>query len=367
MIIGIDGNEANQTVRVGVGQYAYHMITKLYQIDQTNEYFIYLKNSPMSDMPTPRKNWHYRVFGPGKLWTKIALPIHLYCDGLKLDLFFSPSHYSPHFSPFPTVPTIHDLGYLLTPDQFTKKDFYQLVEWTKHSLLHAKHIIAVSQFTKNDLIKTYNIPADKISIAQNGVEPPSENVYDQNVLTKFGIIKPYFLALGTLKPNKNYPFLISAFSKFLKDQTTDHNKFQLVIAGKKGWLFDSIFTAVQDLGLEKQVIFTDYISEIEKWTLLKSSISLVIPSIYEGFGIPAIESQSVGTPVISSDIPSLKEVLEDTAIFIDPSNEVQLVNALIDVQKPKIRQTLIEIGSKQSIKYTWENSANSLLKAFNAI
>ena len=125
MIIGIDGNEANVTNRVGVGQYAFHSLLALYDLDQTNQYHIYLKNPPLTDLPPQRKNWQYHVFGPSFLWTKIALPLHLYLDQIKLDLFYSPSHYSPMFSPFPTVPTIHDLGYLQFPQQFTKKDFYQ--------------------------------------------------------------------------------------------------------------------------------------------------------------------------------------------------------------------------------------------------
>jgi glycosyltransferase involved in cell wall biosynthesis len=366
MVIGIDGNEANLTTRVGVGQYAYNLLCQLSILDKSNHYYIYLKDKPLPDMPKIRDNWHYRVFGPKKLWTKIALPFHLYTDGLKLDLFFSPSHYSPHFSPFPTIPTIHDLGYLSTADQFTKKDLYQLTEWTKHSLLKAHHVVAVSQFSKNEINRVYGINLNKISVVSNGVGniPEITTKTSSDILAKFNIAKPYFLYLGTLKPSKNLPFLISAFAAYLKLTRSDQ---LLVIAGKKGWLFDEIFKTVTKENIEDRVIFTDYISETEKWVLYKKAIATVLPSLYEGFGMPAIESQKIGTPVIVSFIPAFKEVLHGLAIYIDPFITNGLVNAFMEVQNPEIRKILIKLGLSQSQKYTWTSSAKSLLAVFNKL
>lgn len=349
--IGIDGNEANLSQRVGVGQYAYNIILQLSKLDNKNNYHIYLKSPPMNDMPPESKRWHYHVFGPQKLWTKIALPFHLYFDGIKLDLFYSPTHYSPHLSPFPTVPTIHDLGYLSTQDQFTKKDLYQLTEWTKHSIFQAKHIMAVSQFTKNEINRIYNIDKNKISVAYNGITKPTIDTNSQSVLKKFNIAKPYFLYLGTLKPSKNIPFLIEAFA-----QTKG---FQLVIAGKKGWLFNSIFETVQKFHLQKSVVFTDYISEAEKWILYREAVATVLPSLYEGFGIPAIESQLMGTPVICSNIPVFKEILGNTATYIDPYSVESLAKA-INSQNKKTRKTYPN-------KFTWEKSALSLIEVFSKI
>jgi len=366
MIIGIDGNEANLTTRVGVGQFAYNLLTNLYLSDTSNQYYIYLKDQPLSDMPKNRDNWHYCVFGPKKLWTKIALPFHLYTDNIKLDLFFSPSHYSPHFSPFPTIPTIHDLGYLSTGDQFTKKDLYQLTEWTKHSLKKATHIIAVSQFTKNEINRIYGINLNKISVVSNGVGeiPKISTKNSAAVMTKFNITKPYFLYLGTLKPSKNLPFLISTFAKYLRHTHTDQ---YLVIAGKKGWLFDEIFNTVKKENIESSVVFTDYITESEKWVLYQKAIATVLPSLYEGFGMPAIESQKAGTPVIASFIPAFREVLDGYAIYINPTNPNGLVNAFMEIQNPQIRKILANYGLDRSKKYTWTSSALSLLAVFNKL
>ena len=363
MLIGIDGNEANLVQRVGAGQYAFHLLIELAKQPAKNVYHIYLKNKPLSDLPPESANWHYHIFGPSKLWTRFALPLHLFLGNIKLDLFFSPSHYSPILSPFPTVPTIHDLGYLDRPQDFNAKDIHQLINWTKQSLHQAKHIIAVSEFTKNELVRIYHLDPQKISIVCNGVaEPPPIND-SLAVLSKFIISQPYFIDVGTLKPNKNLPFLISAFAKYHQKNP----KNQLVIAGKKGWLYDDIFSTVKKEKIESAVIFTDYISESEKWALLKNAQALVIPSTYEGFGIPAIESQKVCTPVIASDIPAFQEVLGNTAILIDPHSQNSLLVAFGQILQPKVRQKLIASGLQRSSGYSWTNSAKSLIQAFNTI
>lgn len=365
MLIGIDANEANIQNRVGAGQYAYNLLTALYQLDSQNHYYIYLKSQPLPDLPSPKKNWHYRVFGPQKLWTKFALPLHLYTNGIKLDLFYSLTHYSPHFSPFPTIPTIHDLGYLDTQDQFTPKDLHQLIHWTLHSLKIASHVIAVSEFTRQEINRIYHLPLSKITVAPNGVgdTPKVTDKSIQKVLSHFHIKKPYFLYLGTLKPNKNIPFLVKSFSLFSRE----HPDYSLVIAGKKGWLFDEIFSTVTHHHLENKVIFTDYINENDKWPLIKAATAFILPSTYEGFGIPAIEAMKMDTPVIASSIPAFKEVVGNAGLFVDPNDTQDLVTKMNEIIKADIRKKLISLGTKQCQKYTWANSAQQVLKAFSII
>jgi glycosyltransferase involved in cell wall biosynthesis len=342
MLIGIDGNEANVNNRVGVGQYAHNLLLNLQKIDKNNQYIVFLKNPPLPDMPKSNPNWQYKIFGPKKLWTKFALPLNLLFQKPKLDIFFSPNQYLPSFCSCKTIATIHDLGYLLYKDQFTKKDLYQLINWTKQSIKKASSLIAVSEFTKNEIIKTYGIKAKKIFIAYNGVTPPKK-INPPKVSVK----KPYFLYVGTLKPNKNIPYLIESFSKTKKSY--------LVIAGKKGWLYEDIFAQVKKLKLEKRVIFTGFISENDKWYLYKNAIATVIPSLYEGFGIPAIESQIMGTPVIASTIPVFKEILGDSAVLTD--------NLSKTLSEP-INKKYSKLGLENSKKFTWQNTAQSVIKCF---
>lgn len=369
MLIGIDGNEANIANKVGVGQYAFNVLTKLYQLDKKNQYIIYLKDQPSSDLPLANSNWQYRVFGPKKLWTRFALPFHLFFQTEKLDLFFSPSHYSPLFCPCPTIPTIHDLGYLKFQSQFTKKDLYQLINWTIQSIIKSKHICTVSQFSKDEIIKTYLIDPQKISIAYNGVDtPPKIDTKTQNdILSNYSLkANSYFLYLGTLKPNKNIPFLIKSFSKFIKTKDCQKST-KLVIAGKKGWLFEEIFQTVKKEGIEDKVVFTDFVNNDQKWTLYQNAIASVLPSTYEGFGIPAIESMKIGTPVIVSSIPPFKEVVAKCGLFIDPNKESDLVEKMTEILQPKVRQKYSILGKSQADKFTWESTAKSIIEVFNKI
>lgn len=366
MLIGIDGNEANISQRVGVGQYAFKLLWHLYKLDKKNKYLIYLKENPSKELPPVTKTWQYRVFGPAKMWTRLALPFHLFMDKIPLNLFFSPSHYSPKFSPFPTVPTIHDIGFLQFQDQFTKKDLYQLINWTKESIKKASHIITVSKFSQDEIIKTYDINPNIISIAYNGVEePPKTNIKKQKeILSSYNLqSNNYFLYLGTLKPNKNIPFLIKSYSLYLKSNI-QHPASKLVIAGKKGWLFDEIFTAVKKEGIENNIVFTDFVDTSQKWTLYQNAIATVLPSTYEGFGIPAIESMKTGTPVIVSDIPPFKEVVGDCGLIIDPNDTADLCQKMININNPNIRQKYSHLGKVQADKFTWNSTAKSVLKVF---
>jgi glycosyltransferase involved in cell wall biosynthesis len=377
MIIGIDGNEANITNKVGVGQYAFQLIWHLYNIDTTNQYIIYLKDQPISDLPKPRENWNYHIFGPSKIWTRLALPFHLFTQKEKLDLFFSPSHYSPLFCPCPTIPTIHDLGYLQFQSQFTKKDLYQLINWTKQSIKKSSHIITVSQFSKNEIIKNYHVNPLKITIAYNGVDTPpkiDKKIQDKTLSIYDLRSNNYYLYLGTLKPNKNIPFLIESFSLLLKQLKTTPRLVKeggggrllpkLVIAGKKGWLFDEIFATVQKEGIEKNVIFTDFVTEDQKWVLYQNAICSILPSTYEGFGIPAIESMKIGTPVIVSNIPPFKEVVQNCGLFINPTDTDDLCQKIINISNPKVRQKYSILGKTQADKFTWDSTAKSVLSVF---
>ncbi len=366
MLIGIDGNEANVVNKVGVGQYAFKLLWYLYHLDQKNHYLIYLKDQPSPDLPPANTNWQYQVFGPAKLWTRFALPLRLLFQKQKLNLFFSPSHYSPIFSRFPTIPTIHDIGYLQFKDQFNHKDLHQLIYWTQQSLQQAKEIVTVSQFSKNEIIKTYQVDPKKITIAYNGVDnPPKINSKtQQKILSSYQLqTNNYYLYLGTLKPNKNIPFLIQSFALLLKTSKPPHPK--LVIAGKKGWLFDEIFATVKKEGITNQVVFTDFVSEDQKWTLYQHAIASVLPSTYEGFGIPAIESMKVGTPVVVSSIPPFKEVVQDSGLFINPADKNDLCQKMIEIANPKINKKFSKLAKAQADKFTWESTAKTIINLFN--
>lgn len=360
MLIGIDGNEANVANRVGVGYFAFNTLWGLYQYDSQNNYLIYLKCPPKPDLPPPRKNWQYKVIGPQKFWTRLALPFALFFSSPKPDLFYSPSHYTPPFCPCPKIATIMDLGYLDSQDQFTKKDYFQLVNWTAQSINQCQHLVAISEFTKNEIIKKYHIDPNKISVVYPSVLKPKKNISNNKSLPLHLKSQNYFLYLGTLKPSKNLPFLISSFKSYL-NQTQTQDK--LVIAGKKGWLYGEIFDEVKKHQLTEKIIFTDYIEENTKWLLLSNAKALVIPSLYEGFGIPALEAMLSKTPVIASNVASLPELVQNYGQLVSPHQEQELVNAMINIEKLKANKE--EISRKISAQYSLKSSATKLISVFN--
>jgi len=358
MHIGIDGNEANTKNKVGIGQFAFQLLTHFQKIDHKNRYTIYLSSSPNKDLPKETKNWKYKIIGPRKFWTQWRLPLELYTTQDRPDIFFSPSHYSPRFSPIPTVCSIMDLSYINSPSEFTKKDFHQLKNWTAYSVKKATRVITISNFTKKEIQKHYQIPGSKITVAHLATDKPNLQGLSLKVPKK-----PYFLCLGTLKPNKNIPLLIKAFSQFLKTK----NNYQLIIAGKKGWLYHDIFQTVQKLKLQNKVVFTGFITETEKWSLLKNAQAFLLPSLYEGFGIPVLEAMSVGTPVICSDTTSLPEVAGESALTINPESEKELIRAMIKITDSKVHQKYRKLGLKQAQKFSWTKTTKTVLRALESV
>lgn len=372
MKIGIDGNEANQKNRVGVGQFAYSVLREIERFDKKNSFVVYLKNSPLPDMPQARNGWQYKIFGPGKLWTQIALPFKLFTQIIKLDVFFTPSHYAPRFSPCPTVISIMDLWHHRHPEQFAKKDLYQLTKWESYSVKKAAKIIAISEFTKKEILKFYRYPEEKIVVAYPGYTkyklPACRQAGQvtsnklQTLKNKHKIVGDYLLYLGTLQPKKNIEGLIKAFGLLNTD-------IKLVIAGKKGWLFEKIFSLVKELKLEGSVVFTGFVEEEEKPYLITGAKAFILPSFYEGFGIPAAEAMSLGVPVILSKEGSLPEVGGNAAVYFDPYQVKDIVKEMekvLSLNKEGLDE-IIKEGKRQAEKFSWKACARRILETLEDV
>jgi glycosyltransferase involved in cell wall biosynthesis len=339
MIIGIDANEANQKNRVGVGQFAYNVINQLEKIDTRNDYLVYLKEPPLPDFPKERAGWRYRIFGPSKLWTQLALPFKLFTQKEKLNLFYTPSHYAPRLSPFPTVISIMDLWHHRHPEQFAKKDLYQLIKWESYSIKKASRIVTISEFSKSEIVKFYQYPPEKITVAYPGFDKFSltdTKTTVNKIMLKYKTGDNYLFYLGTLQPKKNLAGLIEAFALIAGEPK--YSSIKLVIAGKKGWLYEEIFDRTKELGLENKVIFTGFVEEEEKPYLMKGAKAFVLPSFYEGFGIPVLEAMSLGVPVVAARAGSLPEVGGEAAVYCDPYSQEDIARALKRVLSLNKRQ-----------------------------
>ena len=171
MIIGIDGNEANVERRVGIGEYAFELLSKFKEFQLSHiQFHIYLKNIPLRHMPKEDTYWKYIIVTPHKLWTQIGLPVYLYTHFPRPDVFFTPSHYAPRFSPVPTVISIMDVSYIHFSELFTKHDLYQLTNWTRYSASKAQKIFTISKASKNDIIKEYKVTPEKVIVTYPGIK-----------------------------------------------------------------------------------------------------------------------------------------------------------------------------------------------------
>ncbi len=357
MVIGVDGNEANVQKRVGVSFYCLNLLH--YFKKKSNEkirFIVYLKKKPLGDLPKESKYFKYEFVRGKFLWSQLFLPLNLFLKR-KINVFFSPAHYTPKFCPVPKIVTIHDLSFLYYPEDFLKKDLYKLVNWTKQSIQQSKKILAVSQTTKKDILKEYGVDENKVEVIYNGYE---KDIKIPGGVNKFksSFNKPYILYVGTLQPRKNIISLIHAFAKF----NQIYPDFELTIAGKKGWMYKHIFKQVVDLGLDKDIFFTDYISDQQLAFLYKNAFCFVLPSFYEGFGIPILEAMSFGCPVISSFASSLPEIGGDACLYFDPKISDDLKDKLIELKENNhLRKTLIDKGKLRVKNFSWKTCAEQTL------
>lgn len=366
MLIGVDGNEANVENRVGVNQFAYGLLWGLWRQKTKHQFTVFLSSAPLSSLPKEKQNWHYRVIGPPKFWTQWRLPLDLFTHNPKPEVFFTPSHYAPRFSPIPTVISIMDLGFLKSPNEFTKKDYFQLKEWTKYSVNNASHVLTISEFSKKEIHKEYNVPSGKITVVYPGYDKtrffPQKQIDINRVLEKYNLKQPYILFLSSLKPNKNVERLIEAFS--LATQNPLLAKSTLVISGKKGWLYDKIFAKVDELKMSKRVLFTGFLPEQDVPYLLCGASLFAIPSLFEGFGIPAVEAISCETLVVASKIPSLEEAIGPSGIYVDPNNVKDIARGLkygFELPRPK-REKMVKDGVQFVRKFDWDAAASKVVK-----
>lgn len=376
--IWVDGYEANVEQRVGSGQVAVELLKHLYQIDQINQYTILLPSAKLADLPEERTNWQYQILKPHRLWTRIALPLKLLSAKQKPDVFFSPGHYAPLWSRIPRVITIFDLAYWNFPEMFKPRDLWQLKHWSKQSIKKAKQIITISQSTKADLLKHYKVLSKNITVAypgydQNIFKEQLSSEHRQQILDKYQIKGDYFIYTGTLQPRKNLIRLIDAFSKLIHEPGQNFD-MQLVIvgktkgAGRQGWMYQEILDRPKQLGIEDRVIFTGFAPTEELPYLMSGALAYVLPSLYEGFGIPVVEAMACGTPVIVSKVSSLPEVVGSAGIQVDPTSIDQIEHALrLMATDQKLRLKLSKLGLEQVKQFNWQKMARQVLKVLQEV
>ena len=359
LTIAIDASRTLTAHRTGTEQYSLFLLRALLAMETPHQWLLYAPAPPPDDLLPLPPRWEWRTIRFPRLWTHLRLSWAMLRH--RPDVLFVPAHVVPLIHPRATVVTIHDLGYLHFPETHTASSRCYLDWSTRWSARTARRVIAVSGTTHDDLVTMLHVPNEKISVVHHGVRPamarPSERVM-QATLTRLGISQPYVLFLGTVQPRKNLQRLIRAF-RYVVDAGLPHT---LVIAGRMGWLAEPIRAAVAACGLSERVRFAGYVADGDLPALYCGADAFAFPSLYEGFGMPALEALSYGVSVVASKTTSLPEIVGDAALLVDPLDEaaigIALVRALTD---ETLRSHLSIAGPEQAARFSWQRCARETL------
>lgn len=381
MRIGVDIRGFLTGQQSGIEQYTLKILEHILKIDQQNTYVLFyvsyrdlddrlaalletipfLRQSNVEIRKLPWANFPLLLHA---LWKPLDWPkVDRICGGL--DVMWQPS---PRLLPVSrrcqTVITFHDLVFELFPQFYTWKS--RLWQWQMsypYLARTADRLIAVSQSTRQDLVRLYRVNPSKITVIPEGVDPayfePADPLLIKSLRDKFNITDDYLYYVGSIEPRKNVAAIIRGLG-YLKEQGFANIK--LVISGGKGWLNEAIFAEVDNLRLETEVIFTGRVTEAEKIAWLQGAKAFVFPSLYEGFGLPVLEALAAGCPVITSKVSSLPEVTGEAAILIDPRNQTEINAALRKISTdPALATDLASAGRRRASQFNWLTAARTTL------
>jgi glycosyltransferase involved in cell wall biosynthesis len=379
MRIGIDYTAAVHQ-RAGIGRYARNLVRALAELDRADKVTLFvaggwgdgdglgpwppnfrLRSVPLSD------RWLHI------LWQRLRLPVPVQTVTGPLDLFHSPDFVLPPVGRTPAILTVHDLSFMRVP-QFFVPGFRSYLEGAvARGVRRARHILADSESTRRDLIELLGVESERVTVIYPGVESRFKPVCDAAVLEKVGqryrLPERFVLALGTLQPRKNFDGLIRAFGRLLAAKAKDSasRDLHLVVVGSKGWMYQDLYTLVDDLGLAGKVHFPGFVADPDLPALYSLAMLVCLPSWYEGFGLPMLEAMACGTPVLAADNSSLPEVVGEAGVLVDIADNSGLTEALYGLLVDEtLRGQCTALGLEQASRFTWEKAAGQLLELYRS-
>jgi glycosyltransferase involved in cell wall biosynthesis len=353
-----DREDGNQT-------YIKNLFSHLGQIDSSNEYWFYYNKENCQKFEAP--NFRHISRSGAFAWTQFAFPSQLRQD--KPDLLFMPIQMLPFLTPssIPTVVTIHDVAFEFFPKTYPLKDLVRHKLYVRRALAKADHLISITNATKDDLIRIYGVPEEKITTVYHGLDHDRFHIPREaqdakkttEVKKKYNITKPYLLYVGNVQPRKNVQGLIKAFAS-LEELS---RKFQLVIAGAQAWLVEDVMSEISDISTKDDIIFTGRFENDDLSPLFWGATAFVLPSFYEGFGLPILEAAACGTPVMIANTPSMVEVAGKAGVSFDPHSISSIARTLHSVLTDTRKQVLLRQEGLERVKeFTWHTTAKKTLE-----
>lgn len=355
MRVGID-IQTTLGNKTGFGFYVKNLVTNLKKLDHKNQYCLFEPDFE-KDLSTPQRF----------IWDQWG--VYQKAKNAKIDILHQPCFSAPLMYSGKIVITIHDLIALLYGSDITFFSRMYFGYWMPFTYSKASKIIAISEHTKNDIVKLLRIPEEKIKVIYLAAD---KEIYSNKfpkleidrVKKKYQIKKRYLLHIGTLNPRKNLEFLIKVFSEVVKH----FNDLQLVITGKFGWYYEGLFKLTKELNLEDKVIFTGYLDDKDKPILYQGSEIFVFPSLYEGFGLPPLEAMISGIPVIAANTSSIPEVVGNSGILLSPTDQLAWVRSIKQLlYDNKLQQKLSQKGLQQANRFSWEICARETIKVYEEV
>ncbi len=361
--------------KAGLGRYARTLAEHLVALDHDHQYIAFAYGSPAQDalppslQALPRANIPLDV-RPWRMgvWLAHALGIPLDRALPRVDIFHATEHLLPPLKNARTVFTLHDLIFQIFPEFHLPLNRWFLRNAMPHFLRRADAIVAVSECTRRDAVRLYGVPPEKVSVIYEGVNPALRPVEDPDVIAaaraRYARNQPFLLFLGTIEPRKNIPALVDAL-QVLRARGFPH---RLLVAGRRGWLYQGVFEHARQAGMESQVDFLDYVPDADLPALFAACDAFVFPSLYEGFGLPPLEAMACGAPVVCSNTSSLPEVVGDAALCVNPREPAEIAAAVERViGDNRLRAELRAKGLAQGTKFSWERAARETLQVYQKV